>query len=116
MKPPLGIVIDGNYYAARSAIGVLVLVFEELGRRDDTFLKRFEALPNHGRTRRYLAKDRCDLYPGRPDLAINCAHKLSSGLWLGTNYSKRDIKKIIQLACEVANIELNEGLKINLGD
>ena len=69
MKPPLGLVLDGNYYAARSAKEVLISVFEELGRRDQKFLKKFEALPNHGRSRRYLAKDPCHLYPSRPDLA-----------------------------------------------
>lgn len=112
----IGFTIDGQHYAARNARDVLVSVFEALTKRDGTFLDRFASLPRHGRTRRFLARSPDDLYPGRPDLARDHSVQLSSGWWLGTNVSRAQINRIIEMACEVARIRFGRDVLVNLGD
>jgi hypothetical protein len=117
-NPPgaVGFVLNGQRYPARNARDVLVSVFEALSQRDGTFLERFAALPKHGRTRRYLAKTPEELYPGRPDLSHEHSTQLRSGWWLGTNVSRAQIERIIEMACEVARVKYGRELSVNLGD
>src|SRR3989339_518452 len=100
---PIGFVLEGRQYPARSAREVLEGVFEALTRRDATILERFAALPRHGRTRRYLARNPNDLYPGRPDLVRDHSMQLTSGWWLSTNHSRATIERIIEMVCDVAH-------------
>jgi hypothetical protein len=117
-NPPrsVGFVFNGQRYPARNARDVLVSVFETLSQRDGTFLERFAALPKHGRTRRYLARSPEELYPGRPDLSHEHSTRLSSGWWLGTNVSRAQIERIIEMACEVARVKYGRELSVNLGE
>jgi hypothetical protein len=110
-----GFEISGHPYKANSAIEVLINLFEELTKIDPTFPQRFAALPKHGRKRRYLARTKEELYPGRLDLAEQNSHQLTSGWWIGTNYSKRSINVIAQMACEVAGLDMGGDMKIWLG-
>lgn len=112
----VGFVLNGQYYPARNASNVLVSVFETLSQRDRTFLERFAALPKHGRTRRYLARRPEDLYPGHPDLCYKYSVQLSTGWWLGTNLSRAQIERIIEMACEVAGVKYGRELSVNLGE
>lgn len=106
LKPPsIGFTLDGRHYPARSAREVLESVFETLAKRESSILDRFAALPKHGRTRRYLAKNPNDLYPNRPDLVRDHSMQLSSGWWLSTNHSRATIERIIEMACGVAHLK-----------
>jgi hypothetical protein len=89
-------------------------VLERLSETGTHFLERFAAVPKHGRNRRYLARAKEDLYPGRPDLA-QYSHQLKSGWWVGTNYSRASIKKILEMACEVAGLRFGTDLVAELG-
>ncbi len=111
----IGFLIDGENYRARNAIDVLKQIFEVLSEKDSEFPERFIKLPIHGRSRRYLARDPNELYPGRPDLCLDCSVQLKSGLWLGTNHSRQSIAKIIQLARETAKPGHGRDIKFNLG-
>lgn len=111
----IGFVLDGQYYQARNAREVLEGVFEALIKRDATILERFAALPKHGQKRRYLARNIDDLYPGRPDLARK-SRQLSAGWWFSTNHSCAEIKKIIEMVCEVAHLKYGKDLQVNVGD
>ena len=75
-----------------------------LADRDSTFLERFAALPKHGRRRRFVARSKEELYPGREDLAQDHSHKLRPGWWIGTNYGVRQMNGIIEKACDVAGL------------
>lgn len=108
-----GFTLLGQSFPAKNPTDVYFKVFEELARRDATFLPRFAALPQHGRKRRYLAQTPEELYPGQPELS-DAAHQLTSGWWLGTNYSTSSKKKIIQLACQVAGLQFDTDLKVKL--
>lgn len=109
----LGFTLDGTFYPGRNAKDVMLKIFETLSARDATFLEKFAALPRHGRRRRYLSRNRDDLYPGRPDLCVEYASKLSAGWWISTNHSKKTIKNIVDMAREVAGN--NVGLTADLG-
>jgi len=108
-----GFMLKGQYYQARSARDVMTQIFELLSRDDSSFLERF-ASRKHGKKRRYLARNKFELYPGREDLAENASYQTASGWWIGTNYSKRDIQKIIELACEIAGLNYGTDLTIQL--
>jgi predicted type IV restriction endonuclease len=96
--------------SAGSAREVMTTLFKLLAKEDDTFLERY-ASRKHGRKRRYLAKDKFNLYPGRPDLAEENSVEVVSGWWLGTNYSRKNIQDIIDLALEVAEPQLRSKIK-----
>lgn len=104
---------EGEEHPAGSAREVMTRVFQLLAAKDSGFLERF-ASRKHGRKRRYLARDQRDLYPGRPDLAKEHSVEIAPGWWMGTNYSRRDIQKIIDLACEVAGPELRRSIQARI--
>jgi hypothetical protein len=96
-----------------SATEVMKRVFQFLAGEDKSFLDRFVAR-KHGKKRRYLAKDKSELYPGRPDLAELHSVEVVPGWWLGTNYSRRNIQDIIDLALEVAGPKLATVVQANV--
>jgi len=105
-------VYNGEEITARSARDLMTKIFRFLHKEDNTFFERF-ASRKHGRKRRYLSHDKYELYPGRPDLAERHSIEIASGWWLGTNYSRKNIKDIINLALEVAGPRLREAIKVN---
>ena len=111
-----GFVLNGKHYPAHNARDVLINVLEMLTKRDPSFPERFAALPKHGRKRRYLARDRDDLYPGRSDLARDHSKQLTSGWWVGTNHSRAAICRIIKMVCDVAHMRYGEDLRVELGE
>ncbi len=93
----------------------MLKVFELLADDDPQFLERFAAR-KHGKKRRYLAGNRSELYPDRPDLVEIAAVELKPGWWMGTNYSRRDIQKIIDLAKEVARPDAATTMNVRVAD
>lgn len=112
----IGYSIEGRFVPCRNGKEVLVSAFEALAQRDPSFLERFAARPKHGRTRRYLARTAEELYPGRPDLANEHYFRLKSGWHLGTNVSHAQIRRIIEMACEVSRVRFGKDLVVNVGD
>jgi hypothetical protein len=109
-----GFFYGGQFHPCRSAIEVMTTVLKIFAKSDSSFLDRFISR-KHGRTRRYVARDKLDLYPERPDLAEQYYEELLPGWFAGTNYNKQVIEKVIRLACEVAGISFAD-LKVNLGN
>lgn len=107
-----GFVLGGQHYREGSAIDTLFRVFEVLSQRDPHFLERYAALPKHGRKRRYLARDKMELYPGRRDLCDEYSQEKFGGWWIGTNYSRSTIRHAIELACEVAGLRFGDDLRL----
>ena len=112
----IGFVLHAQSYPARSARDVLISIIRTLAECDSSFLDRFAALPKHGRTRRYLAKSPDELYPGRPDLARDHSVEIKPGWWLGINLSHAAVKRIVEMACDVAGLKFDRDLKVSLGD
>ncbi len=111
---PIGFTLDGQTYNAHNARDVMRQIFHQFAERDPTFLERFVALPKHGQKRRYLARSREEFYPDRPDLARNYSAEFLPGWWIGLNYSKEHIEKIIRIACDVAGVRFGSQLEIRL--
>ena len=109
-----GFVLDGQEFQERTAKAVLINVLESLSSRDAGFVARFDTR-RHGRIRRYVARTVDELYPGRPDLGRKYSHQLASGWWVGTHYGKASIRKILQMASEVAGLQFGSELIVYLG-
>jgi len=107
------LVYKGREISVGSAREVMTTLFQLLAQEDSGFLARF-ASRKHGKKRRYLAKDRYELYPGRRDLAEQHSVQVIPGWWLGTNYSRRSIQEIIDLALEVAAPKLKTVVQANV--
>lgn len=105
----------GQELTAGTALDVMLKIFGLLAEDDPQFLERFAAR-KHGKKRRYLAQDRSELYPDRPDLVEIAAVELQPGWWMGTNYSRRDIQKIIELAKEVARPDASATVNVRVAD
>lgn len=106
-------VFEGKTYTAASALEVMVTIFRLLATADAGFLNRF-ASRKHGTKRRYIARNRQELYPGRPDLAEAYSIELVPGWYMGTNYSRRDMQKILNLALEVVQPKLRSAIQVNV--
>lgn len=111
----VGFSINGTFHSGRNAKHVMLQIIEALSARDTSFQERFAALPTHGRSRRYVSQDRNELYPGRPDLCREHATRLQSGWWVSTNHSKATIRRIIEMACEVAGLRTGVDVVAHLG-
>jgi len=109
----LSFIFKGKTFSAGSAREVMTKIFQLLAEEDRGFLERF-ASRKHGKKRRYLAKDKRELYPGRIDLAEQHSVEVVNGWWLGTNYSRRNIQEIIDLAIEVAGPQLGSTVQANV--
>lgn len=110
----VGFILQGRSYVARNARDVMVQLIEELAQKDSTFLERFAARPKHGKKRRFIARSQVELYPNRPDLGEAHSYQFSSGWWIGTNYSRENIEKIVRMACEVAGLNFGTDVIIKL--
>ena len=109
-----GFELQGRFFDARSGRDAMIKLFLELASRDPSFLERFAALPKHGRSRRFVARTKEELYPGREDLAQSHSHELRPGWWIGTNYGVRQMTGIIEKACEVAGLRFGTDVKAKL--
>jgi hypothetical protein len=107
-----GFAFNGQRYTEGNAINTLLRVFEVLSGRDQSFLDRYAALPKHGRKRRYLSRDKYDLYPDRRDLCDEYSVSKFGGWWVGTNYSRSTIRHAIELACQISNLRFGVDLKL----
>lgn len=100
--------INGQKFRENSAIGAVKKIVEHLASNDDQFLKRIEGM-KHGKTRKYITRDKNMLYPGRPDLS-HYSFKIppAPGWYLGTNYSVSSLKKIAALVKEAADPKIRD--------
>ncbi|MCX7963565.1 MAG: hypothetical protein N2644_03645 [Candidatus Sumerlaea chitinivorans] len=112
-------VFRGQTNSARSAADLMRQVFALLAQEDPEFLERFAArqelsLGSRKRKRRYLARNKYDLYPGHPDRAERASVEVVPGWWLGTNLNNVEKQKIINEALSVARPDLRESFQVNL--
>ena len=87
---------------------VLVSVLRTIQEIDDGFLLRLSR--EFGRVRPILARDPKELYPGRSDLS-HYSRQIADGWHVGTNYSKRDVTRILGRICEIAGLNFGEDLR-----
>ena len=109
-----GFSLWGQEYRHNTVIAVMISILEKLTESDPMFPERFAAR-KHGRIRRYIAQSKYELYPDRADLCEQNSYESTFGWYIGTNYNKSSIEKIIRLACEVAGLDFGNDLVVNLG-
>ena len=104
------ITLLGESFSATSLGEVLITVLGQLADMDPEFLPRLSL--EHGRTRQHVAQRPEDIYPGRPNLATRYTREIRAGWYVGDNYARRDVDRILRDSCEVAGITFGEDLVI----
>lgn len=104
---------EGKTYQAKSAREVMEKMFRIMAKSDEGFLDRFVSR-KHGKKRRYIARDKMELYPGRADLAEEHSVEFVPGWWMGTNYSRSNIQQILELALEVVSPKLRSSISFSV--
>ena len=77
---------------------------------DSGILKRLEN--TGGRTRRYVARSQAAIHPGRDDLNSRHTLEFRPGWWISTNYSYRDIRRILKDICREVGLSYGRDLGI----
>ena len=101
----------GKEGASETLGKLLVDVLQCFADLDDNFLKRFSE--RHGRSRRFVARNPSAIYPGREDLSDYTA-EVCQGWWVGTNYSRVDVRRLLRAACEVTGLIWDVDLRIEI--
>lgn len=114
MPGEIGFVLLGQTYRCSTVKDVLICVFEKLAERDKEFPRLFAAR-RHGTRRRYLAPSRQELFPHRLDQQEQYSYRTNFGWYIATNHGRASSTTVIQLACEVAQLEYGKDLILNLG-
>ena len=104
-----GFVLDGKRVEVGFGNRTLAEILKEFQRRDSGFMMRFAAR-TVGRTRRLVAQSREELYD--QSNLVDSSFDMENGWWLGTNLSKRDIRKDIQIACDIAGVNFGSRLTL----
>ena len=99
--------IFGEPCSVDTLADVLVSVLLSIHKIDDNFLPRISR--KSGRVRPILARDPQELYPGRHDLS-HYSRKVADGWYVGTNFSKMDVARILGRICDVAGLVLGDDL------
>ena len=90
---------------------LLVDVLQWFAYLDADFLEKFSE--GQGRSRRFLTRDPKDIYPGREDLS-NYTAEVCQGWWVGTNYSRTDVRRLLRAACQVAGLIWAVDLRVDI--
>jgi hypothetical protein len=108
-----GFMLGGRWHTARSARRVLQSCLVELEKRRPGLLETLGGMV-FGRTRRLVARDPMELYPGRPDLSDRHL-PLVKGWVVAVNHNKKSIFDHLRRVSEVAGIEFGRELVVVLG-
>ena len=115
------LVIFRRRYRCRSQSHAMAIVFKQLQKEDARFLQRFYKLPRNQREggRRYLGRNLQELFGN--NVGRKSKEPVGRGWVISTNYSWPGKKEMIQLAAQVAGLELKleedisgKGIIVNL--
>ena len=91
----------GEEGAADTLGKLLVSVLRRLADLDASFLEKYGQ--GQGRTRLFVSRNPSTMYLGREDLSKYTV-EVCQGWWVGTNYSRTDIRRLLRAACQVAGL------------
>ena len=101
----------GEEGAAETLGELLVDVLQRFADLDANFLQRFSE--GQGRTRRFVARNPSAIYPGREDLC-NYTTEVCQGWWVGTNYSRVDVRRLLRAACQATGLIWDVDLRVEI--
>lgn len=87
-------------------------VFSRFASMDPGFCRRYSER-YAGRVRKYVARSKEELYPGKPDLQSQVL-PLPGGWWVATHSSNKEKLKRIRWACEVAGLEFGRDVVVEI--
>ncbi len=98
-----GVIFNNSVFeTSRNSIGTLETILKLAITKFPNALNRIQTQTT-GRSRSLISKQKSALYQNRPDLEADCTRQLPNGWWLGTNYSKREIKNF----CGIVEASIN---------
>jgi len=100
----------GESKAVGSLADALACALNTLADLDGGILERLEN--TGGRTRRNVARRREAIHPGRPDLNQRYTLEFRPGWWISTNYSYRDIRRILRDVCRETGLSFGGDLDL----
>ena len=107
----IGFVFEGEQYECNSAKETLIAILSLLQERDPHFLDRLSKHPRFRDVKRPLvSRNRDDLYPS--PAAAHHYGDLGNGWWVSTKRDINNISEMIELACQVSDIEIDKDLQI----
>ena len=106
----VGFVLGEARIEVGSAIGTLASLLAKFADGDPQFMERF-AKRTVSKTRRLVARNRSELYE-KSHLIDRHSKKLENGWWIGTNLSKRQVRRHIETACGEAGVRFGSQLKL----
>ena len=109
---PPSFTFQGQSETFKSGAEVFGAVFSRLASMDPEFCRRYSE-QHSGRVRKYVAKSRDLLYPGKPSFEKH-SRPLPGGWWLATHCSNKDKLKRLEQACQVAGVELGRDLIVHI--
>lgn len=103
--------ILGEEGAADTLGKLLAGILRRFADLDADFLGKFSE--GQGRTRRFLTRNPKGIYPGRDDLT-KFTVEVCQGWWVGTNYSRTDVRRLLRAACQVAGVSWEVDLRVEI--
>lgn len=104
------LVVLGDRFPCACLAEGLACALRSLAELDETFLERFSHFG--GRSRCHVASSPDRVHPGRPDLNRRYTRELwpGAGWWIGTNYSRQDVRRILRAACGLVGLDYGADL------
>lgn len=104
----VGIDLNGKIIKCNSVNELAMETIKYLAGLDRDYLENYNNEPKHGIKRRYIAKNKYELYPDRADLAEKHSIEFLPGWWFGTNNSTHQVYYIIKISCKIAGLNLGK--------
>ena len=110
----IGYTLFGQTFRAANGNKIFIEVLRHFADLDETFPVRYSmAVRSIGRTRRYVARRREDVYPGKPNL-LSATAEFASNWFVGTNEDNGKKIKLLRVACDVLDLQWNQDLKVRM--
>lgn len=109
-----GYTLFGESFRAENGNMIFVDVLKHFAEFDETFPVRYsKAVGQIGRSRRYVARTREDVYPGKPKL-LSVTVQFAPGWFVGTNEGNDKKLRLLRIACDVLDLQWNQDLKVRM--
>lgn len=108
--PARGFELNGEFVPAATAVNLVAELLDRLARQHPNLLETL-APKTRTKKRAFVARDKADLYPGRPDLA-HMSRPIGDGYWLATNNSTARKDRLVRVAAAEAGLTFGRDLRV----
>lgn len=100
----------GAQLGTKTLTEALSFILNALGDIDPNSLLKISTLT--GRYRHHISNSPRTIYPGRPDLSQKYVQEFRPGWWVGTNYSFRDVRRILSDISDCLDLENDVDIRL----